>query len=61
MPSGIYKRQPQMKEKCRLNKLGNKNPMWGKHLSEEHRKKISIANIGIKNPHSLESGLKIGN
>jgi hypothetical protein len=35
--------------------------MWGKHLSEEHRKKISIANIGIKNPHSLESRLKIGN
>lgn len=29
------------KEKMRLSKLGPKNPMFGKHLSVEHKRKLS--------------------
>lgn len=30
-------------EKCRLSKLGKKNPMYGKHHSKEHRRKVRLA------------------
>jgi hypothetical protein len=39
------------KEKLRLKFIGEKNPNFGKELSDEHRKKISISKIGI-NTHT---------
>lgn len=42
----FYKEHPDKKPS------GNKNPMFGKHLSEESRKKISNANTGKHNPMS---------
>lgn len=44
MPIGIYKRKPhkeETKKKLSLAKMGAKNPNYGKHLSEETRKKLS--------------------
>ena len=35
------------RDKIRQSKLGSKNPMFGKSLSEEHRAKISSANLGV--------------
>ena len=46
------------KEKLRLSKLGKNNPMFGKTISEETRKKKSISNTG--NKHTLETKRKIG-
>lgn len=34
------------REKIRQSKIGEKNPMYGKHLSAEHRQRISEANRG---------------
>lgn len=36
------------KTKLSLTKLGEKNPMYGKHLSEEHKRILSEANKGTK-------------
>ena len=35
------------REKIRQSKLGCRNPMYGKTLSEEHRQRISAANLGV--------------
>lgn len=57
------KRSEEVKQKYSNAKLGNKNPMFGKKLSIEHRQKLSIANKnrihkkGI--PRSEETKLKI--
>ena len=39
--SGHYKRSEELKRKISEAKTGEKNPMYGKHFSEEHKKKIS--------------------
>ena len=36
-------------EHTRLHKLGERNPMFGKHVSEETRKKISLSQSGENN------------
>ena len=38
---GTYKRSDKTKRKMAEAQIGEKNPMFGKNLSEEHRKKIS--------------------
>lgn len=38
------KHSDETKRKCSISKLGDKNPMYGKRLSEEHRKKIKLNN-----------------
>jgi len=53
MPIGIYKHKPHSKET--RNKIGNSNR--GRILSEESRKNMSIAHIGVK--QSEESKRKI--
>lgn len=40
------KRSEETKKKLRELNLGEKHPMYGKHLSEEHKKKISESNMG---------------
>lgn len=37
------------KKKLSIQKIGNKNPMFGKHHSEEHKKYLSDINKGSKN------------
>lgn len=44
------------KEKIRQSRLGEKHWFYGKHLSEDHRRKISLGLKGLK--HSDESKLK---
>jgi hypothetical protein len=39
-------------------RLGKENPMYGRHLSVEHKQKISLASKG--KPHSKEHSRKIG-
>jgi hypothetical protein len=39
--------------------VGDKNPMYGRHHSEETKNKISLANSGKGHPHTPESKLKI--
>lgn len=39
------------KQKIRESQLGEKSSNYGKHLSEEHKKKISIGNKGQKRPN----------
>lgn len=53
-----------MREKIRQSKLGEKNGMYGKHLSEEAKEKLRIANTGNKNhfygkKHTEETRKKI--
>jgi group I intron endonuclease len=51
------KQSASAKEKCRKSKLGEKNPMFGAHHSEEHRRKQSIALLG--KPKTLDSRKKL--
>lgn len=44
--TGKYKRTEETKERMRLSKLGNQNPMYGKHLSDETKAKLSKAHSG---------------
>lgn len=44
--SNSYKRSSETKRKLSEAKIGENNPMFGKHLSEEHRKKISESKTG---------------
>jgi group I intron endonuclease len=49
-------RKPESEEtkiKRRESNLGEKNPMFGKHLSDETKKKISTSTIGKKKPRKL--------
>lgn len=41
-----YKRTDKTRKKMSEAQTGEKNPMFGKHFSEEHRRKISEANKG---------------
>ncbi len=43
------KKTKEFAEKMRISKLGEKNPMFGKHLSYNHREKLRIAQLKIKN------------
>jgi len=43
---GTHDVSEETKQKIRETKVGNLNPMFGKHHSEEHRRKISEANKG---------------
>lgn len=36
------------REKMKSSKLGERNPNFGKHFSEEHRAKLSASNTGVK-------------
>lgn len=44
------KRSKQTCEHIRIAHLGNKNPMFGKHLSYEHRRRIGISLQGRRSP-----------
>ena len=55
--SSSYKRTDKTRRKISEAKTGEKHPMFGKHLSEESRKKISEANTGKH--HSEEHRKKI--
>lgn len=46
--SGGFIMSEEAREKIRVSKLGEQNPMFGKHLSEEHRRRLSEANTGRK-------------
>ncbi len=39
--SGAFKRSEEYRKKMSKAKMGEKHPMFGKHFSEEHKKKIS--------------------
>jgi len=59
------KRSEETKKKLSETKLGEKNPMFGKHPSEEHRRKMSEMK-GDKNPffgkhHTEEARIKMSN
>ena len=43
------KHAPKTIEKMRRDKLGSKNPMWGKEVSAETRKKLSIVYPSVFN------------
>lgn len=60
---GAY--SPETLEKMRQRMLGDKNPNYGKHLSDETRRKLSECNRGERHPkwgthHSEETRKKIG-
>ena len=63
MSKGIYEHKKgrrhseETKTKQSLAKTGNKHPMFGKHLSEEHKKKIRCSLLGHK--HSEETKEKM--
>ena len=65
MVKGIYNRTEKNIENLRKSKLGIKNPMWGKHHTEEWKEKIRKTaknnfNYGMKNKsHSEEVKEKI--
>lgn len=42
-------KRPEVREKIRQSKLAEKNPMYGKHLSEETKEKLRIAHTGNNN------------
>lgn len=44
--SGNYERTDETKKKISESKIGEKNPNFGKHFSEEHKKKLSEALSG---------------
>lgn len=44
-----------------LHSSGKNNTMYGKHLSEERKNKISITLTGKPHPHTKEQDIKIGN
>ena len=56
MPTGVYERTEETKDKMRLSKLGENNPMHGKHLSEVTKEKLS--KIHLKNPTKYWLGKK---
>jgi group I intron endonuclease len=41
------KRSDSHKEAIRLSKTGDRHPMWGKHISETTRQKMSVASKGV--------------
>jgi hypothetical protein len=41
-----YKLSERHKENIRLTKIGEKNPMYGRNFSEEHRRKLGLKSIG---------------
>ena len=45
------------REKIRQSKLGDRNPMFGRVLTEEHRRRIAEANTGV--PKSPETRLRM--
>ena len=47
------------KKKLSLSKLGDKNPMFNKKHSEEHKLKISMALKGRKRPEHVKQKLKL--
>ena len=44
-----YKRTDETKKKISESKIGEKHPMFGKHFSEEHKKKMSASMTGNHN------------
>ena len=60
--STIRKHSEETKEKIRQSKIGNKNPMFGKKLSESHRRKIGEScKVALKGrKQSEETKRKIG-
>lgn len=50
MIKGKYIRTPEIREKCKLSKIGEKNPRFGKHLSKKARKRLSKQRLAEKNP-----------
>ena len=55
MPTGVYKRKKETLRKISIALKGKKHFRFGKHLSESHKRKISISkkgkNIGRNNPN----------
>ena len=62
---GLYKHPPKIRKLISESKKGEKNPMYGKHLSKEHKRNISEnakvnPNYGMKGKHhSKESRRKV--
>lgn len=69
MPLKGFKHSVESREKMSISRkgkfAGKESPHWGKHLSVEHREKLSLAGKGDKNPfygrhHTEETKRKIG-